>query len=166
MITDRVHVHRLSRTRATRLAPRLALASVLALAYVSGCASVPKAAPELDVAAKSFTPSEGKARIYVVRPKTTVGAAVTLQVSVDGRELGSTSRGTYLMTEVDPGEHIVSSKTLENSDEEKVTTEAGRSYFFVIKPRMGLLVARVRLEPVSEAEGRAEVGKAQRAAGT
>lgn len=137
--------------------------AVLATGSLSGCASVPKAAPALDVQAKSFTPSSGKARLYVVRPSSLLGSAVALHVVLDGREFGSTSRGTYLMTEVDPGEHTIGSKTLENSAHEKVTAEAGRSYFYVIKPAMGLLVARVSLLAVSDAEGRKEVEKATRA---
>ena len=140
----------------------LALA-LLAAAPLSGCASVPRAAPSLDVEAKSFTPSPGKARLYVVRPSSIMGAAVALHVVVDGRELGSTSRGTYLMTEVAPGEHTVGSKTMENSDQEKLTAEAGRSYFFVIKPKMGFISARVGMSAVSDEEGRKEVGKATRA---
>ena len=90
--------------RPSRL-PALGLAlSLLSVGPLSGCASVPKAAPALDVEAKSFTPSPGKARLYVVRPSSMVGSAVALHVVVDGRELGSTSRGTYLMTEVEPGD--------------------------------------------------------------
>jgi hypothetical protein len=130
---------------------------------LTGCASVPKAPPALDVEAKSFSPSEGKARLYVVRPDAMMGAAVVLHVIVDGRELGSTARGTYLMTEVEPGAHTVGSRTAENADQERVTAEAGRCYFFVIRPRMGFLAARVGLEAVSEGEGRKEVTRAKRA---
>ena len=36
-------------------------------------------------------------------------------------------------------------------------------YFFIIKPRMGLIAARAGLEPATEEEGRAEVMKAKRA---
>jgi hypothetical protein len=144
--------------------PALGLAlSLLSVAPLSGCASVPKAAPALDVEAKSFTPSPGKARLYVVRPSSMVGSAVALHVVVDGRELGSTSRGTYLMTEVEPGEHTIGSKTMENSDQEKVAADAGHSYFFVIKPKMGFISARVGMTAVSEDEGRKEVEKATRA---
>ena len=141
---------------------RVLLAGIVALSLV-GCASVPKTAPELDLAAKTFTPAEGKAALYIVRPNSALGAAVALPVNIDGRELGSTARGTYLMLEVEPGKHTISSKTLENSKVVEVTAEAGKSYFFVIKPRMGLIAARAGLEPVTEEEGRAEVMKAKRA---
>jgi hypothetical protein len=52
---------------------------------------------------------------------------------------------------------------MENSDQEKVAAEAGRSYFFVIKPKMGFISARVGMTAVSEDEGRKEVEKATRA---
>ena len=144
--------------------PALGLAlSLLAVGPLAGCASVPRAAPSLDVEAKSFTPSAGKARLYVVRPSSMVGAAVALHVVVDGRELGSTSRGTYLMTEVEPGEHTIGAKTMENADQEKLAAEAGRSYFFVIRPKMGFFSARVGLTAVSDEDGRKEVEKASRA---
>lgn len=147
---------------AGRLSRVFVAASLLTL-VASGCASVPKAAPEADLAAKSFTPTAGKSRIYVVRPKAMKGAAIKLNAILDGKELGTVSNGTYLMTEIEPGVHTIGSKTLENTLADSVVTEANRSYFFIIKPRWGVLVARVGLEPTTEAEGRAEVMKATRA---
>ena len=147
--------------RTRRLSHVIVAATLLALS-TAACASVPKAAPEADLAAKSFTPTPGKSRIYVVRPKAFKGAAVTLNAILDGKELGRVSNGTYLMTEVDPGTHTIGSRTLETTLGDSVVTEANRSYFFIIKPRMGVIAARVGLEATTAAEGRAEVMNATR----
>ena len=59
--------------------PSLPLVASVILAI--GC-SVASAPPELAVSALTFTPSPGKARIYVYRPSRFVGSAARLQVAI------------------------------------------------------------------------------------
>jgi len=55
---------------------------------VAGCASVPTAAPELQVVALTFKPSPGMARIYVSRAGGAFGGASKLSVAIDSQIVG------------------------------------------------------------------------------
>ena len=122
---------------------------------VSGCASLPMADPAQDQAAKSFTVSPGKSKIYVFRNEG-FGAAVTMDVFIDGRPLGQTVAKTYLVTEVDPGPHRIMGKS-ENEDALDLTTAAGRIYYIWQEVKMGFMYARNKLQQVEDAAGRAGV---------
>ena len=126
---------------------------------VIACASVPIAPRAALVDARSFNPAPGKARLYVFRPPGFAGSAVVLQVAIDGRIVGATAPGTFVMIEVDPGRHVVSSQTAENLTSVPITVEAGRLYFIRQEPRFGLASARVSLEQANENEGRDAVLK-------
>lgn len=111
-------------------------------------------APEADdAAAKQFMPPAGESSIYVVREDRFTGSAVSFGIQLDGVSVGSVAPGTFLMIPVAPGEHTVSSTTNENQEVRRVSVEAGRNYFFEIRPRMGWMSARVELEAVDESAG-------------
>src|SRR6266699_2227505 len=105
------------------------LLSAFAVIWIGACASVPKAGSDLVASAKSFTPTPGRARIYVMRTKSMIGAALAQTVIVDGRIIGTTGPGTFLMTEVDPGPHVVSAAAQGNAQAQQVDAEAGQCYF-------------------------------------
>lgn len=127
---------------------------IIAAAAVSGCAATVSMAPAAeDVAAKQFMPAAGEANIYIVREDRFTGSAVAFEIQVDGTSVGSLAPGTYLLIEVDPGEHVISSTTNENQEVRRLVAEAGNNYFFEVTPRMGWLAARVGLEQVDEGAG-------------
>jgi hypothetical protein len=136
-----------------RLKSLLALASLLAAALVSGCASVPMATTEEDALAKSFAVQPGKSNIYVYRSEKMFGAAVKLPVTLDGKLGGQTSAGSYFMWETQPGDHEISS-VAETTETLKLTTEANKSYYIWQEVKMGLLAARSLLHKVDEETGR------------
>jgi len=136
------------------------VAIAAAMLVLAGCAAtVELAAPEEDLAAKSFAPTEGMANIYVTRKDQFTGSAVLLQLVIDHDVIGGIAPGTYHLVPVEPGHHTVSVTTAENQSIEEVDAEAGRSYFFEVKPKMGWFAARAEVEPLSEAEGRAAVSE-------
>jgi hypothetical protein len=61
--------------------------------------------------------------IYVYRNET-FGAAVTMEVFIDGRAIGQTVSKTYVVAEVDPGPHKITGKA-EVEDSLDLTTVAG-----------------------------------------
>jgi hypothetical protein len=85
------------------------------------------ASPEQDTAAKSFATKPGKANIYVYRNET-MGAAIKMPVALNGKLVGDTASKTYLLLEVPPGKHAITSKT-ENDSSVTVNAVAGRNYF-------------------------------------
>lgn len=136
------------------------LAGLTALLVLAGCAAtVELAAPDEDLAAKSFTPAEGMANIYVTRKDQFTGSAVLFQLVVDQTVVGGIAPGTYHLVSVEPGRHTISVTTAENQSVEEIEAEAGRSYFFEVKPKMGWMAARAEVKPLSEAEGRVAISE-------
>ena len=131
--------------------------------FASGCASVPMADPAQDQAAKAFSVSPGRSKIYVYRNET-IGSAVTMDVYIDGRHLGQTVAKTYVMAEVDPGPHRIMGKA-ENDHLIDLTTVAGRVYYVWQEVKMGLMFARNQLQIVDEKTGREGVMESNLAAG-
>ena len=134
-----------------------ALGVVTAAVLASGCASVPMASPEMDTAAKSFAVRPGKANIYVFRNES-MGAALKMTLVLDGKLVGSTAAKTYVLLEVNPGNHTLISKT-ENDSTRTVSTVAGRNYFVWQEVKMGAFSARSALQLVDEAKGKAGVAE-------
>ena len=136
------------------------VAGAILVMFLAGCAAtVDLAAPEEDLAAKSFVPAEGEANIYVTREDQFTGSAVLFQLVVDQRVIGGIAPGTYHLIRVKPGHHTISVTTSENQSIEEVDAVAGRIYFFEVEPRMGWIAARAEVEPLSEAEGRAAIAE-------
>ena len=100
-----------------------------------------------------------EANIYVVRKARLTGSAVAFEVKLDGTSVGSLSSGTFLLIEVEPGEHILSSQTPENQAVCSVDAVAGKNYFFELKPRWGMMAARCSLTELDEETGMQEVMK-------
>lgn len=126
--------------------------AVAAVALLAGCAAVPMGDTKIDAALKRFEPKSGVAGIYVYRNET-FGAALRMDVDVDGSHLGQTAAKTYLYKEVPPGKHTVTSRS-ENTDTLEIDTVAGKLYYVWQEVKMGLLYARTKLNLMGEAEGK------------
>lgn len=130
---------------------RLLLAALFALS-LAGCASVNMGDPKQDAAAKTFTAPQGNAGVYVYRNET-MGAAVKMDVEMDGKPLGQTGANTFLYKEVAPGKHAITSKT-ENTETLEIDTKPGLLYYVWQEVKMGVLSARSKLHLVDEATGK------------
>ena len=86
---------------------RWLLIIVVGGAVLAGCATVPMASVEQDLEAKSFTPNEGKANLYIARSKTCFGSAIAFRIMVDGIPIGSVGPGTYHLLAIEPGQHSI-----------------------------------------------------------
>ena len=126
---------------------------ILLLVTVAGCATVPMGDPKQDAALKTFTPKADVAGVYIYRNET-MGAAVRMDVEVDGKALGQTAAHTFFYTELPPGKHTVTSKA-ENTDSLEIDTIAGKLYYVWQEVKMGILYARTKLHLITnEEEGR------------
>jgi hypothetical protein len=130
---------------------------VLAAFVMGGCASVPMASAEKDVAAKTFVPKPGKASVYVYRNET-FGAAIKMAVVLDGKLVGDTASKTYFLLEITPGKHELVSKG-ENDSVLPLDVQAGNNYFVWQEIKMGMFGPRSMLHSVDNATGRAAVGE-------
>ncbi len=124
----------------------------LIAALLGGCASVPMGDPARDAALKEFKVAPDKAAIYVYRNES-IGAAIKMDVAVDGQPIGQTAANTYLYAEVAPGKHTVTSKS-ENTHSVDVDLKPGTLAYVWQEVKMGVLYARTKLQQVTE-----EVGK-------
>lgn len=125
----------------SRLLRPAALAALLAAA--SGCATVPMAAPDRDLAAKTFATQPDAANLYVYRASS-FGAAVKFPVTVDGKMMGELPGSTYLLVRVPPGPHTVGVVAQTNKTQD-LTAEAGRNHYVKVTPAMGFLQAAANL---------------------
>jgi hypothetical protein len=119
------------------------------LLLVTGCASTRQFVPLPDQAVKIQDSSKG--RIYVMRPAG-AGSAVSMNVSDDGKPIGSTGAHGFLCWEREPGDTIVTS-TSEGASKAALSVQPGVVYYIFQHVRMGLLMARSELEIVDEAKG-------------
>ncbi len=124
--------------------------AVISLA-ISGCASIPMGDPKQDAALKTFKIAPDKAGIYIYRNEF-MGAAVKMDVAIDGQPIGQTGAKTYLFKEVTPGKHTVTSSA-ENTDTLEVDVKQGGLAYIWQEVKMGVLYARNKLHLVSEEQG-------------
>lgn len=117
-----------------------------------GCASVNMATPEQDAAAKTFTAPKDKAAVYIYRNES-IGAAVKMDVDVDGTPVGQTVAKSFLYKEVAPGKHTITSKA-ENTDSVEIDAKPGTLHYIWQEVKMGVLYARNKLHLVNETEGK------------
>jgi len=131
-----------------------------------GCAAtVPLASRHLDNEAKGFRPPESKASVYVIRGNGIGASGLLFQVFSDGKIVGATAPGTYLLFDLEPGEHLLSVITKENQSSLTLHATAGQNYFFEIKAKWGLTEARAKMVALKEVQGKRLVNKTQRAQG-
>jgi len=121
----------------------LVIAGCVQAAMIITPATIPLASEQADVEAKRFLPQPGKASIYVIREDIFAGQAVLFQVSLDGKDQGKLSRGTYFLFAVPPGEHVVDFAQAGGPEPgrgtEKIYAVEGGIYYLEIRPRSGLM---------------------------
>ena len=105
-----------------------------------------------DAALKTFSVPADKAGVYIYRNES-MGAAVKMDVELDGKAIGQTAANTYLYKEVAPGKHTISSKA-ENTDTVEIDAKPGTLSYVWQEVKMGLLYARTKLHLVDEAVGK------------
>ena len=127
-------------------------AALLSAALLSGCASVPMADATADAQAKQFVAPKDAANLYIYRNET-FGTAAKMPVLVDGSAVGDTVAHSYILKQVPPGSHTITSKS-ENDATLTLSTEVGKNYYVWQEVKMGLLMARSKLSQVSEEEGK------------
>jgi Protein of unknown function (DUF2846) len=135
------------------------LVALLILLVTIGCSTVDLASDTDQRAAQAFQPPPGKANIYVVRND--FGHMTLFPVILDGRDHGMLATDTYFVISVEPGHHVVVSRTTESQQSVEFEVEAGRNYFVSVKSRPGLQAMRPQVSQLSEPEGRQAIMEAR-----
>ncbi|MDR3163260.1 MAG: DUF2846 domain-containing protein [Helicobacteraceae bacterium] len=137
-------------------------AALISAWFLSGCASVPMASNEADLAAKEFKmPTNGKAGVYVYRNEV-MGAAIKMDALVDDQLIGSTAAQTYHYVEIAPGRHVFKGKA-ENESLLDLDAVANKLYYIWQEVKMGAFIARNKLQLVSAEQGQKGVKESKRA---
>ena len=124
---------------------------IAALALV-GCAQVPRGAQADDVKAKQFTPQADTASLYIYRPEF-FGAALTMNVKVNGQFIGHTGPQSYFHLNVAPGMYKIESAT-DHSASLNIEVAAGKNYFVWQEVKMSVLLTNSKLTQTDEDTGR------------
>ncbi|HWA11783.1 MAG TPA: DUF2846 domain-containing protein [Burkholderiales bacterium] len=111
----------------------------------------------MDAAAKAFKAPEGQSRIYLYRNES-MGGAVKIPVTVDGRMSAHTGPKTYFVFDVAPGPHELACIG-ETSGKLSLTTTAGTSYYVWQEMKMGMWAASCALKQVDEQTGQKAVNE-------
>ena len=119
------------------------------LSSLCACATVPMARRDLDDRAKDAQAPDGAASLYVYRPESVFGVAVTLEVFLDEAWVGDLASGTFTEIVARPGEHKLVVRA-RGKAETTLIVERGRSYFVKAKPAWGLRGANASVEVVAD----------------
>lgn len=98
-----------------------------------------------------------RALVYVIRP-TSFGFGVDTWTFSDDKFIGMNRGKSYFYTYLEPGRHLIWTKS-ENISPLEMSFEPGKTYYFMEHILMGAFTARVKLEPISEEEGKASIEK-------
>jgi hypothetical protein len=129
----------------------------LPLLGLGACATVSTEAEEVSTAAKNFDPLEDKGVVFLYRRGRMVGAAGSIQVTVNGQPAGGLGPGTFFRWNVEPGTYTFLSSTGESSGTVVLTVEAGNVYFIEQTMRMGVDSGRVTMNERDAATGEPQV---------
>ncbi len=127
---------------------------LLVVALLTGCASVPMAPPAADQQAKQFQVARDQAKIYVYRNET-LGAALKMPLTLNGKSVGETGPKTYYVFDVAPGKYTLTSQGSESTI--TVDATAGNIYYVWQEVKMGLMSGGSMLQLVDAAKGQAGV---------
>jgi hypothetical protein len=133
---------------------RIGLAA--AILTISACASVPMAPKAWDLTAKGFpSPPLDRAHVYIYRNEF-AGAAIKMELRLDGYPAGTTVSKTFTLLPVRPGNHVLTSEA-ENTAQLSFYAAPGATIFVWQEVKMGILLARSKLQLMSPEKGRAGV---------
>jgi hypothetical protein len=106
---------------------------------------------------KTVKPSDGKAALIIART-TLLGGAINFHTYIEQNIIG-VSRGNscFVKTDIEPGVKYLIART-ESLEEAKINFEPNRIYYVQQSPRMGLVVARVTMTPMSQEQLLSEIG--------
>jgi len=134
-----------------------------AILLAPGCLSGPFASPDMDRAAKAFTPTDMRANVYVARDASWPG--YRCQVSIDGTVAGWIGSSSFALISVNPGTHVASCEMFDHTARARFLAEPGKNYFFDVVGSPGWNVPAVELRESDEESGKALVIRGRLAAG-
>lgn len=126
------------------------LSAALVVLLSTGCASIQKASPAEDLDAKTFKANPNSSQVYVYRNET-LGAALSMPVTVDGKLAGTTGPKSFFKFDLPAGKHTLTSQGDKSSLE--LTTKNGEIYYVWQEVKMGVMSGGSKLQLVEKEKG-------------
>ncbi|MGN1281271.1 MAG: DUF2846 domain-containing protein [Succinivibrio sp.] len=139
----------------------LSLLTLAASLFIfSGCTSVYMAPASESAVAKEFRQHDlSKAQLYVYRPNHIVGTAIKKAIWIDGTYVGQLKRKTFLLEEIEPGDHVITTESEFGNNHILLQAEPGKQYFVRQNIKFGVFVAGASIRIVDEAQGKSDIVK-------
>jgi hypothetical protein len=125
---------------------------------LSGCATGGPTGRE--ILAGDLAPRKSRLVIYRTSP---FGLAVQPQYSIDGKAVGSSTPGGFVVCHLNPGPHQVAVGNFElnislggGTDKVSVTLRPAQTTYLKAEPQMGLTIGVITLSEVTEDQGKAD----------
>lgn len=134
----------------------LQVIAAVSIVVLTGCASVNKAPASAEAESKQFVAKPDVSQVYVYRNET-LGAAISMPVTIDGKFAGNTGPHSFFRFELPAGEHVITSQG--NESRLTLTTEAGQLYYVWQEVKMGAFSAGSKLQNVSTSTGQKSVAE-------
>ena len=134
-----------------------ALVTLIAVTLLGGCAGTSKAPEEESAAAKDFRSVEGRGVVYLYRLGRAVGAAMAINVKINGMDAGGFGPGTFCRWELKPGKYTLHASTPESAATVSIDLKEGDVVFVEQNLRIGFTTGRVTMKRVDPATGKAGV---------
>lgn len=133
------------------------LLPLLLAVLVSACSPSHMTKKEDGFNIRTVKPAPGKAALVVART-TSFGGAVNFYNYIDRKFIGVTrGKGCFVKNGIEPGSQYLIART-ESLETGKILFEADKVYYIQETPRIGVMVARVTLTPVTPEHLSAEIG--------
>lgn len=106
---------------------------------------------------KTVKPAEGKAALVIART-TSFGGAINFHTYIEQKIIGVTKgKSCIVKNDIEPGVKYLIART-ESLEEAKINFKPDHIYYVQQSPRMGWLVARVSMTPMSQEQLLSEIG--------
>ena len=131
-----------------------AVIAIIVLSVLTGCAATGPLYS--DISASIPTLPANKGRIYFYRSDTAFGAAVTSDISLNGKVVGKSERASVFYVDQTPGNCVVSTST-EVEKQLTFTLAANETRYVHTSVSLGVFVGRINAKLVNDAEAKSEI---------
>lgn len=102
-------------------------------------------------------PASDKAVIYIYRPRTFIGGAVSYPIYINNQKVTTLPHTAYYGYLAEPGEVFIAAKTPENEAHVKLDVKAGKEYYIKGGTATGQFSGRATLDQVHPSQGKEEI---------
>lgn len=126
----------------------------ISVLFLTGCAGSSRYMKLAQERPNQYHPDKNQSSVVFIRPSGfgfAIDSAIFDITGKDNKVIGIVSAKKKVVYKTNPGEHLFM-VTGESGDFMKASLEAGKTYYALVSPRMGMWKARFTFEPVTKAQ--------------